>query len=207
MPLLSALVLPDRTQLTAQLDALVAELDPTAFVVGVNLHGADVVGRGTRIELLVDADQGIQLEQCAQLNRGLRARLEASPEGAWLADCELTVGSPGIGSALKLPRQFAANVGRDLELTLSSGEVLVASLDAYAEPTLTVSYVARNPTTKKKESFTREIARTDLRKAVVQVSFSEKKLAASAVPLPKPHLRKPTPSNSTAALTSPDYGS
>lgn len=160
---------PDRATLVATIDRLVAQLLPEAYVVEVQVHS----GRSRRLEVLADTDRGIRLQQVTLLNRGLREGLEATPATAWVADYELAVASPGVGNPLKVSRQYAGAVGRTLELRLTTGEELVATLVAYAEPTLTLSYVARNPTTKKKETLTRSLDRADVARAVVQVSFAD----------------------------------
>jgi len=156
-------------------------------VVEVQVHGARGLqnDRSLRIEVLADTDAGIRLEQCTALNRGLREQLEALPEAAWVAEAELSVTSPGVGNPLKVARQFSANVGRSLEVKTTTGEQLSGTLSAFDAATdrLTLSWVARNPVTKKKESLTRTLPRADVARAVVQVSFAGP-VGAKALPSP-----------------------
>ncbi|MBO5830261.1 MAG: ribosome assembly cofactor RimP, partial [Alistipes sp.] len=58
------------------------------------------------IELLIDSDTAVKLEDCAALNRAIEAELDREVE-----DYSLMVASAGIGSELKLLRQYRKILG------------------------------------------------------------------------------------------------
>ena len=78
----------------------------------------DVAVRGERgssvVEVFIDTDRGITADQCAFVSRRLSSdldRLNLIP-GRY----RIEVSSPGLDRPLKLPRQFARNLGRHLRV-------------------------------------------------------------------------------------------
>ena len=63
------------------------------------------------IELLIDSDTAVKLEDCAALNRAIEAELDREVE-----DYSLMVASAGIGSELKLLRQYAKIIGKSVSV-------------------------------------------------------------------------------------------
>ena len=89
--------------------------------VGTRGEGAyfiDVTVKGSlksrKIEVLVDADDGIRIHQCAYLSRRIRERLEVDDELLELIgeNFDLVVSSPGLGEPIILPRQYIRHVGK-----------------------------------------------------------------------------------------------
>ena len=82
------------------------------FLVEVNLRGE----RGGKIlEVFVDTDGGISADNLTTVSRSLSEeldRLDIIP-----GKYRLEVSSPGLGRPLKLPRQYAKNMGRNLDVT------------------------------------------------------------------------------------------
>lgn len=73
---------------------------------------------GNNIKVFLDADNGITIEKCIRVNRGLYKLIEENelfPNN----DFSLEVSSPGVDEPLKLERQYKKNIGRTLELTLN----------------------------------------------------------------------------------------
>lgn len=87
------------------------------------------------IEVVVDSDTSVSIDRCVELSRAIEEALDRDEE-----DFELTVTSAGIGQPLKLPRQFAKTVGRDVEVLLKSGEKVIARLTAAYPDKITVAY-------------------------------------------------------------------
>ncbi len=125
-----------------------------------------------KVLILLDSDEGITIQECADISRQLGNDLEA----AEVVDTAYTleVSSPGLDQPLRLPRQFRKNVGRDLKVTLNSSETLTGKLLEAREN----SIVLQLPPPKKKKKAAEaepnlqpEIALEDIAKAVVQVSF------------------------------------
>lgn len=87
------------------------------------------------IELLIDSDTAVKLEDCAALNRAIEAELDREVE-----DYSLMVASAGIGSELKLERQYRKIVGGSVEVLLTDGIKILAKLDEVTSEGITLSY-------------------------------------------------------------------
>lgn len=75
---------------------------------------------GNKVKVFVDADDGITIERCTKLNRALYKYMEDKalfPEGNF----SLEVSSPGVDEPLKLHRQYAKNIGRNVEVVTMDG--------------------------------------------------------------------------------------
>jgi ribosome maturation factor RimP len=69
----------------------------------------------------VDGDEGINIQDCAAISRHVGFHLEE--ENTIDKAYNLEVSSPGVGEPLKLKRQYDKNVGREVGIKLSNGEV------------------------------------------------------------------------------------
>jgi len=93
-----------------------------AEVIGATLKDAFVVDmklkRGPQSSLLiqVDTDKGITMAQCADLSRAVGAFIDEKDLFDFSFNLELS--SPGVGSPLKLHRQYVNNVGRFLNIRI-----------------------------------------------------------------------------------------
>jgi ribosome maturation factor RimP len=87
------------------------------------------------IELLIDSDTAVKLEDCAALNRAIEAELDREVE-----DYSLMVASAGIGSELKLLRQYRKILGSSVEVLLKDGIKILAKLNDANEEGITLSY-------------------------------------------------------------------
>jgi len=69
----------------------------------------------------VDGDEGINIQDCAAISKhvGFHLEEENTIEKAY----NLEVSSPGVGEPLRLKRQYDKNIGREVGLKLSNGEV------------------------------------------------------------------------------------
>jgi ribosome maturation factor RimP len=74
----------------------------------------------------VDGDEGISIQDCAAISRhvGFHLEEENTIEKAY----NLEVSSPGVGEPLKLKRQYEKNIGRELSVKLSGGEIMEGKL-------------------------------------------------------------------------------
>ena len=73
------------------------------FLVSVNLRP------GNRFQVLLDGEKGIHVSICALLSKHIESFFDRSKE-----DFDLEVSSVGVGSALKLKRQYKINIGRKI---------------------------------------------------------------------------------------------
>jgi ribosome maturation factor RimP len=81
------------------------------FLVAVKMHG------NGRLEVLVDGDQGISIQDCADISRhvGFHLEEESVLDHAYF----LEVSSPGIDYPLTQIRQYLKNIGRNVEVEYS----------------------------------------------------------------------------------------
>ena len=98
--------------------------DESFFLVDIIVKGA--AGGKMKVLILLDGDEGVNIDDCADLSRAVGMRVEAEDliEQAYI----LEVSSPGLDHPLKLKRQYANNVGRKLKLQLTDGKQLTGKL-------------------------------------------------------------------------------
>ena len=129
---------------------------PDLFVVEVSHKG----NKGTqKLVIKMDGDNGIGIDQCASISRQLGARIE---EQDLIQDkFILEVTSAGLDSPLRIPRQFAKNVGRSLKVVMNDGGELEGKLKDFKDGVLQLEV----------EDEIKEINSKDIEKSVVVVSF------------------------------------
>lgn len=87
------------------------------------------------VELLIDSDTSVSIDACVALNRAIDAEFDRDEE-----DFSLMVASAGIGSELRVLRQYSKLIGKPVEVLLCNGVKLLAILDAADEESITLSY-------------------------------------------------------------------
>ena len=107
------------------------------------------------IELLIDSDTAVKLEDCAALNRAIEAELDREVE-----DYSLMVASAGIGSELKLLRQYRKIIGSSVEVLLKDGIKILAKLNDANEEGITLSYEEKQAVEGKKRKVLVNVERT-----------------------------------------------
>jgi ribosome maturation factor RimP len=123
--------------------------------------------RGPRkILVILDGDTGININDCANLNRELSKDLEALPslQESYL----LEVSTPGLDQPLKLKRQYRKNIGRRLSVRLAD-KVLEGKLVEVSEDKITLEQ--ENFVGKQKQVFGVDIEFSEIDKSFVLVSF------------------------------------
>lgn len=130
---------------------------------GFDLESLDVsrVGRRGRVKVVVDSDDGVDLDQCAELSHKVSAILDANDDLVGDGPYTLEVSSPGVTRPLTLPRHWRRNVGRLVRVVLSDGDVVTGRVTA-ADEHEAVLDVAGHP---------REVPYDRVGKAKVQVEF------------------------------------
>ena len=106
------------------------------------------------IELLIDSDTAVKLEDCAALNRAIEAELDRDVE-----DYSLMVASAGIGSELKLLRQYRKILGSSVEVLLKDGIKILAKLDDANDEGIAISYEEKQAVEGKKRKVTVEVTK------------------------------------------------
>ena len=82
----------------------------------------------------IDNDVAVGINDCVTLSRYIEERIDRNVE-----DYELEVGSSGIGSPLKIVRQYIKNIGNEVEVLLKSGIKLTGILTAADENGVTIT--------------------------------------------------------------------
>lgn len=134
--------------------------DTDLFITGMHVKPT------ANIKVYIDADSGLTVEKSIQINRALRAAIDAEgmfPEG----DYSLEVSSPGVGEPLTSARQYRKNVGRLLEIEKTDGSVVTGFLREVSDDTLTLEVKG----TKKVPPHEAVIPFMDIKTAIVQVVF------------------------------------
>jgi ribosome maturation factor RimP len=122
-----------------------------------------------KIIVTLDGDNGVQLQDCIDVSRTLENNLDREEQ-----DFSLEVASVGVGSPLKMVRQYIKNIGRTLIVKLAT-ETIEAELVEVTDNFITLSWQAREPKKigKGKETVQKrqEIPFSEIKQAVVTVTF------------------------------------
>ena len=89
-------------------------VEPAVTSAGYDLEELVVRPAGQRsvVRVVVDRDQGVSLDDVAELSRALSELLDAEDEALGRSPYVLEVTSPGVDRPLTLPRHWRRNVGR-----------------------------------------------------------------------------------------------
>ena len=105
-------------ELNATLPRIIAELArPLAESLNLSLWGIEFAfGGRSSVRVYVEGEQGVSIEQCAELSRllGLALDVEDAIPGAYV----LEVSSPGLERIFFTPEQLTSALGQILEVTL-----------------------------------------------------------------------------------------
>ncbi len=132
----------------------------------------DVKQSGNKVEVFVDSDDQIDFEKCRSISRHLEQEyLDAEKP---LGDSyTLDVSSPGVGRPLKFYRQYPKNVGRNLEVTTTEGDVYTGKLLIVEPNRIVLEAKIRRKEGKRKKTVVEEIeiAFDAIKKSIVKISF------------------------------------
>ena len=136
---------------------------PSVFLIDLTITDA------FKIIVTLDGDNGVVLQDCIDVSRSIEHNLDREEQ-----DFSLEVASVGVGSPLKLVRQYKKNIGRMLIVKLAESTIEAELVDAN-DVFITFACEAREPkklgkgkeTVQKKQ----EIPYTDIKEAIVTVIF------------------------------------
>lgn len=119
-----------------------------------------------KLLVILDGDQGITIDDCAEVSRLLSGRLDETNliDGAFM----LEVSTPGLDQPLKTKRQYLKNVGRKVKVKTKS-KTVEGKLSAVQENNIEV--LEQTGSGKKKEERAIEILFDEIEKTFVLVSF------------------------------------
>ena len=122
-----------------------------------------------KIIVTLDGDHGVQLQDCIDISRAIEHNLDREAQ-----DFSLEVASVGVGSPLKLVRQYVKNIGRTL-IVKTATATIEAQLAEANEGFIILAWDAREPKKigKGKETVSKrqEITYSEIKEAIVTVTF------------------------------------
>ena len=123
-----------------------------------------------KVTITLDDDNGVNLQDCIDVSRAIENNLDREEQ-----DFSLEVASVGVGSPLKLIRQYKKNVGRMLIVKLATTKIEAELIEANDE-SITLSWEAREPKKigKGKETVQKKqvIPYSEIKEAIVTVTFN-----------------------------------
>lgn len=139
-------------------------LSPDKFVVDVLISGKKLP---RRVMVILDGDQGVTIDDCANLSRVLSKELD---DRAYFGDDNylLEVSTPGLDHPLKLKRQYFKNIGRNLKVVQKEGTA-EGKLHEVTDDKIVL--VQETGTGKKKETKEIQIPFSEIDRTFVLVSF------------------------------------
>jgi ribosome maturation factor RimP len=153
----------DGAKLHEQLEPVVAEL-------GFDLEEVTAQRAGSRqlLRVVVDGDDGITLDDIAEVSQAVSTALDAS-DAMGEAAYDLEVTSPGVSRPLTLPRHWRRAVGRLVVVPLTAGGEVTGRVVAADEEGVTLELPGKKPGTKGGE---RRLGFAELGRGKVQVEFN-----------------------------------
>lgn len=121
------------------------------------------------ISLLLDTMEGIQIEDCAKISRGLSNWIE---ENNLIAEAyNLEVSSPGVDKPLKYDWQFVKNKGRKIKIWMKEEENIEGELEGKEGDEIILFKEKKHKHLVKKEKEATRVSLDKIDKIKVQVSF------------------------------------
>lgn len=156
---------------TTQIDRLRGLLDPLAVERGLDLEDVTVTPAGKRrvLRVVVDSDDGVQLDACAELSRAASAVLDETDVMGG-APYVLEVTSPGADRPLAEQRHYRRAVGRLVKMTLHEGGELTTRITAVDESGVDTEV----PGVKGRKPTPRRVDFDQIARARVEIEFNRK---------------------------------
>lgn len=96
--------------------------NPSLFLVDVILSSRHL----SKITVVIDGDQGVNIDECTRISRALSARLDELNLEAEHYVLEVT--TPGLDQPLRLNRQYRKNIGRGVKVHLKDQRIETGTL-------------------------------------------------------------------------------
>ncbi|MFJ3879656.1 ribosome maturation factor RimP [Streptomyces sp. NPDC090077] len=156
---------------TTQSDRLRGLLEPLVAAKGLDLEDIELSKAGKRrmLRIIVDSDEGVDLDECAELSREISDRLDES-DAMGEDEYNLEVSSPGADRPLSEHRHYVRATGRLVKFQLAEGGELIARILGVDDEGMDLEV----PGVKGRKATARRIAFTDIAKARVEIEFSRK---------------------------------
>ncbi|WP_328493636.1 ribosome maturation factor RimP [Streptomyces sp. NBC_00414] len=156
---------------TTQSERLRELLEPLVSSQGLDLEEIEVdsVGRKRVLRVVVDSDEGADLDAIADVSRALSAKLDET-DAMGQGEYTLEVGTPGAERELREHRHYVRATGRLVKFQPVDGDELVARIITVDDAGVDVEV----PGVKGRKPTAKRLAFEDIAKARVQVEFNRK---------------------------------
>ncbi len=156
---------------TTQSERLRGLLEPLVSSQGLDLEEIEVdsVGRKRVLRVVVDSDEGADLDQIADVSRALSAKLDET-DAMGAGEYTLEVGTPGAERELREHRHYVRATGRLVKFQLAEGGEVVARILEVDDEGVDLEV----PGVKGRKATARRLAFGEIAKARVHVEFSRK---------------------------------
>ncbi|MEW2086080.1 ribosome maturation factor RimP [Streptomyces sp. NPDC005283] len=159
---------------TTQSERLRGLLEPLVSAADLDLEEIEVsrAGRRRMLRIIVDSDEGVELDACAELSRAISEKLDetdAMGEGEYV----LEVSSPGADRPLTKHRHYVRAVGRLVKFQLhdaGTADELVARILTVDDEGLDLEV----PGVKGRKPTARRVTFAEIAKARVEIEFNRK---------------------------------
>lgn len=127
-----------------------------------------IVKKGNSIKILIDKQEGINIEDCTRVSRLLDAKLDRDIE-----DFELEVSSPGLGAPLKVFRQYQKNLGNEVDVIKKDGMKVSGRLTHVDDDgiLLEIGEKANKSRRKNKEDKSKYFFFSDIKSTKIKINF------------------------------------
>jgi ribosome maturation factor RimP len=124
-----------------------------------------------KVEIILDADEGIKLNQCQRVSRHVENWLDT--EGVLGEEYTIEVSSPGVSRPLVYLRQYPQHIGRTLEVTNTEGVTTEGELKTVENGQIMLAFeqITKDGKKKIKENIQRTIPFENIKKAIVKLKF------------------------------------
>ncbi|WP_371618166.1 ribosome maturation factor RimP [Streptomyces sp. NBC_00454] len=156
---------------TTQSDRLRGLLEPLVAAKGLDLEEIETSKAGKRrmLRIIVDSDEGVELDACAELSREVSDLLDET-DAMGEDEYVLEVSSPGADRPLTEHRHYIRATGRLVKFQTSDGGELIARILDVDDEGMDLEV----PGVKGRKATARRIAFTDIAKARVEIEFNRK---------------------------------
>lgn len=128
------------------------------------------ISAGDYITVILDGDNGVSLQDCLDASRAIEFNMDREEH-----DFSLQVMSAGLSEPLASLRQFAKNIGREIEVLLNNSEKIEGELAKADEEKITLILRYRKPKEIGKGKVDveeeKEIPYSEIKKALVTIKF------------------------------------
>ncbi|WP_455357493.1 ribosome maturation factor RimP [Streptomyces sp. SYSU K217416] len=146
-------------------------LEPLVAAKELDLEDIELSRAGKRrmLRIIVDSDEGVELDACAELSRAVSEKLDET-DAMGEDEYVLEVSSPGADRPLTEHRHYVRATGRLARLTLHEGGELVARILQVDDEGLDLEV----PGVKGRKPTARRVTFAEIVKARVEIEFSRK---------------------------------